>query len=211
MTDMENHCPGQGMLVLISGPSGSGKGTVCSELLRLFPNKSLKLSVSATTRPPRPGEVHGRNYFFMSRDEFEKLAAQGGFLEFAPIYGYLYGTPLGPVREALGRGENIILEIDVQGGLQVKEHFPDAVLIFMIPPSREVLRQRLSGRGTDSQAEIDKRMLWVDTELGFMSSYDYIIVNDSLEDSVYRVNCILEAEKSCSKRFRIPEGWITNS
>ena len=143
----------------------------------------------------------------MSRDEFEKLAAEGGFLEFAPIYGYLYGTPVGPVREALARGENIILEIDVQGGLQVKERFPDAVLIFMIPPSRAALRHRLNGRGTDDQTEIEKRMLWVDTELGFMSRYDYIIVNDRLEDAVYRVNCILEAEKSCSRRFRMPEGW----
>lgn len=196
------------MLVLISGPSGSGKGTVCSQLLKTFPDKNLRLSVSATTRPPRPGEVHGRDYFFMSRDEFEKLAAEGGFLEFAPIYGYLYGTPAGPVRETLARGENIILEIDVQGGLQVKERFPDAVLIFMIPPTRAALRYRLNGRGTDTQAEIEKRMLWVDTELGFMSSYDYIIVNVRLEDAVYRVNCILEAEKSRSRRFRIPEGWI---
>ncbi len=201
--------PGQGLLILISGPSGSGKGTVCGHLLQNCPELGLRLSVSATTRAPRPGEVHGREYFFMSREEFEKLAAEGGFLEWAPIYGYLYGTPAGPVGEALARGENVILEIDVQGGLQVKERFPDAVLIFLIPPSREVLRSRLTGRGTDSQSEIDKRMLWVDTELGYMSRYDYILVNDRLEDTVFRVRCILEAERSRSRRFIIPQGWKT--
>lgn len=207
MTESRLENPGQGLLILISGPSGSGKGTVCGHLLQNCPELNLRLSVSATTRAPRPGEVHGRDYFFMSRDEFEKLAAGGGFLEWAPIYGYLYGTPAGPVREALARGENVILEIDVQGGLQVKERFPDAVLVFLIPPSREVLRSRLIGRGTDSQSEIDKRMLWVDTELGYMSRYDYILVNDRLGDTIFRVRCILEAERSRSRRFKIPQGW----
>ncbi|MCL6611263.1 MAG: guanylate kinase [Peptococcaceae bacterium] len=208
MTERQPGTPGQGLLVLISGPSGSGKGTVCGLLIKNCPDLNLRLSVSATTRPPRPGEVNGRDYFFMSRREFEKLAAEGGFLEWAPIYGNLYGTPAGPVREALGRGENVILEIDVQGGLQVKELFPDAVLIFLIPPSREALRRRLSGRGTDSPDEIEKRMLWVDTELGYMSRYDYILVNDRLEETVSRVRCILEAERSRARRFRLPGGWI---
>lgn len=195
------------MLILISGPSGCGKGTVCSHLIRTCPDKKFKLSVSATTRASRPGEVHGRDYFFMSREEFEKLAREGGFLEWAPIYGYLYGTPAGPVKEALARGENVILEIDVQGGLQVKERFPDAVLIFLITPSRAVLESRLKGRGTDNQAEIEKRLLWVDTELGYMSRYDYVIINDRIEDTVARVKCILEAERSRSRRFRLPDDW----
>lgn len=208
MIDQRQEGPGQeGMLILISGPSGSGKGTVCSRLMETYPELNFKLSVSATTRPPRPGEVHGRNYFFLSREQFEKLVAEGGFLEWAAIYGYLYGTPAGPVKESLSRGENVILEIDVQGGLQVKERFPDAVLIFLIPPSRAVLESRLRGRGTESQAEIEKRLLWVDTELGFMSRYDYVVVNDRIEDTVARVRCVLEAERSRSRRFKMPDNW----
>jgi len=197
--------PGQGMLILLSGPSGSGKGTVCSHLINTF--RGIRLSVSATTRQPRPGEVHGRDYYFMSREEFEKLTGEGGFLEWAPIYGYFYGTPAGPVREALSRGEDVILEIDVQGGLQVKEHFPDAVLIFLIPPSRSALESRLIARGTESQVEIEKRMLWVDTELGFISRYDYVLVNDQISDTVTGVRCIVEAERSRSTRFRLPQYW----
>lgn len=195
------------MLILISGPSGSGKGTVCSRLINNCPELGLKISVSATTRPPRPGEVNGRDYFFVSREEFERLIGEGGFLEWAPIYGWLYGTPAAPVREALARGENVILEIDVQGGLQIKERFPGAVLIFLIPPSRGELRARLSGRGTDSRQEIEKRMIWVDAEMGMMSGYDYILVNDRLEEAVSRVRCILEAERSRARRFTLPPGW----
>ncbi|MFZ5596539.1 MAG: guanylate kinase [Bacillota bacterium] len=197
--------PGKGMLILISGPSGSGKGTVCGELVKL--NSNMKISVSATTRPPRPGETHGVDYYFMSRDEFERVAGEGGFLEWAHIYGNLYGTPVGPVKEALCRGEDVILEIDVQGGLQVKEKFPEAVLIFLLPPSRSILEARLKGRGTDCREEIEKRMKWVDTELGYITSYDYIIVNDGLSDTVAGVKCIIAAERCSTKRFVIPEGW----
>lgn len=196
---------GQGMLILISGPSGSGKGTVCGQLLMQHPN--MKISVSATTRAPRRGEVHGRDYYFMSRVEFERLAAEGGFLEWAPIYGNLYGTPAEPVRESLARGEDVILEIDVQGGLQVKERFPDAVLIFLIPPSRAALEARLRGRGTEAREEINKRMLWVDTELAYLTKYDYVIINDRLSETVDAVNCILRAERSRSRRFTLPQGW----
>ena len=207
MTELKTENPGQGMLILISGPSGSGKGTVCQSLMNTCPDLNLRLSVSATTRSPRPDEVYGREYFFISRQEFEKQASEGGFLEWAPIYGHLYGTPAKPVMDVLSRGENIILEIDVQGGLQVKERFPDAVLIFLIPQSREILKSRLTCRGTDGAAEIEKRMLWVDTELGYMFRYDYILINDKLEDTVSGIKSILEAERSRSKRFAMPNGW----
>lgn len=197
----------QGMLILISGPSGCGKGTVCSHLMRNCPEMTFRLSVSATTRPPRPGEINGRDYFFISREEFENLAREDGFLEWAPIYGNLYGTPAKPVREALARGENVILEIDVQGGIQVKERFPDAVLIFLVPPSRAVLESRLRGRGTENQNEIKERLLWVDNELGYMFRYDYVVINDQIEDTLRKIKCILEAERSRSRHFRMPENW----
>jgi len=194
-------------LLVISGPSGSGKGTVCGQLISRCPELGLKLSISATTRPPRPGEEHGREYLFLGREEFERLAASGGFLEYASIYGNLYGTPAGPVRESLARGESVILEIDVQGGLQVREKFPDAVLIFLIPPGREELKYRLSGRGTESPEEIEKRIIWVDSELPMMSRYDYIVINDRLENAVAGIKCILAAERCRSRRFKLPEGW----
>lgn len=197
--------PGKGMLILISGPSGCGKGTVCGRLIERFPE--MRLSVSATTRPPRTGEVHGRSYYFMIREEFEKLAAEGGFLEWAPIYGNLYGTPAGPVMEMLNRGEDVILEIDVQGGLQVKERFPDAILIFLITPSRSALEERLAGRGTESPEDIKKRLVWVDTELGFLPRYDYVVINNNLDDTVNSIECILEAERSKAYRFIMPQGW----
>lgn len=197
--------PGQGMLILISGPSGCGKGTVCSRLIEKFP--AMRLSVSATTRSPRPGEVHGLSYYFMARENFEKLASEGGFLEWASIYGNLYGTPAGPVREMMARGEDVILEIDVQGGLQVKERFPDTILIFLLTPSRSALLERLTGRATDSPQEIEKRLIWVDTELGFIPRYDYVVINDQLDDTVGRIKCIVESERSRSTRFKLPEGW----
>lgn len=196
---------GQGMLILISGPSGSGKGTVCGRLLNQHP--VMKISVSATTRAPRVGEVYGRDYYFMAREEFERLIAEGGFLEWAVIYGNLYGTPAAPVKESLARGEDVILEIDVQGGLQVKERFPEAVLVFLIPPSRAALESRLRGRGSEGREEIDKRMMWVDTELGFLNKYDYVIVNDRLSDTVDAVSCIVKAERSRSRRFTLPRAW----
>lgn len=197
--------PGKGMLILISGPSGCGKGTVCGSLIEQLP--MLRLSVSATTRPPRTGEVHGRSYYFMTREEFEKLAREGGFIEWAPIYGNLYGTPAGPVMEMLNRGEDVILEIDVQGGIQVKERFQDAILIFLITPSRAALEERLMGRATESPEEIRKRLFWVDTELGYLSRYDYVVINNHLDDTVNSIKCILEAERSRAYRFKLPGGW----
>ena len=137
----------KGKLFVISGPSGTGKGTICKELLSR--SDSMRLSISMTTRGPREGEVHGVHYFFAERDEFISLINEGGFIEYADVYGNFYGTPKKQVEAWLDDGDDVLLEIDVQGAIQVKKNYPDSVLIFVLPPSIKVLRERLEGRGTD--------------------------------------------------------------
>ncbi|NTW05892.1 MAG: guanylate kinase [Peptococcaceae bacterium] len=198
---------GKGMLILISGPSGSGKGTVCKLLLDNNPDLNLTLSISATTRPPRAGEIDSRDYFFLSEKEFQTRIDKGDFLEWAPIYGYHYGTPLSNVLQLIEQGKNVILEIDVQGGVSVKKKFAGSVLIFLLTPSREILYKRLAERKTESQQEIDKRIMWADTELGYISSYDYVLINDNLEETVARVRSIIMAEQSRSSRFKLADCW----
>ncbi len=197
----------KGMLLLISGPSGSGKGTICQRLLNNCSHLKMELSVSATTRPPRPGEVDGRDYFFMYPEEFEDTISKGGFLEWAPIYGYKYGTPAAGVMHSLEQGKNVILEIDVQGGISVKKSFPEAVLIFILPPTRQLLKRRLIDRNTDSLDEIEKRMNWVDTELAYIPEYDFVVINDGLEDAVNDVKSIIKAEQLRTNRFKLPNDW----
>lgn len=197
----------QGLLIVISGPSGSGKGTLCGHLVERRPD--IKISVSATTRAPRPGEINGVNYYFLSREEFKKLVDADGFLEWAAIYSYMYGTPVGPVREMLDSGQDVVLEIDVQGGLQIRERFPGAILIFITTPSREELEKRLKGRGTDDPREIDVRLKWADTELMQADRYDYVVINDSVDNAVRKLECIIEAEKSRPRRMIIP-GWLNH-
>jgi guanylate kinase len=167
----------------------------------------MRVSVSATTRAPRPGELHGIDYFFLSPEEFDNLIEADGFLEWAPIYSYKYGTPTGPVKEMMAGGMDVILEIDVQGGLQIRDKYPDAILVFITTPSREELEKRLRGRGTDKPGEIDVRLGWAAGEFIKASHYDYMIVNDVVENAVHKLECIVEAEKCRPRRMVIP-GWL---
>lgn len=188
----------EGILLVISGPSGAGKGTVCRALLELEPD--ISYSVSVTSRPPRPGEKEGVHYFFVSREKFEKMVSEGQMLEWAEVYGNYYGTPREPVLESLKSGRDILLEIDVQGALQVKEKFPAAVLVFILPPSMRDLEMRLKHRATDAEEEISKRLRWAEQEIRKISLYDYLVVNDTVERAVSKVRCILTAER-CRPRL----------
>lgn len=166
-------------LTVIAGPTAVGKGTVVEHILKNYPD--FHLSVSATTRAPRPGEVEGKNYFFISHDEFDGLIADGQMLEYAVVHGTnKYGTPRQPVVEALARGEHVILEIDIQGARQVKKTMPDAKLIFIGPPSWEELVRRLESRGTESPQEQAKRLETARTELESQSEFDFVVINDEV-------------------------------
>lgn len=180
-----------GKLYVISGPSGTGKGTICAELLKEINNE---FSVSMTTRDPREGEVHGREYYFVSREEFIENIDKGNFLEHAEVFDNMYGTPKDMVIKRLEKGRNVILDIDVQGGLQVKEAMPEAVLIFILPPSLSELRKRLEGRKTETQDKIEKRLSKALNEIKLIGEYDYYIVNDDLAEAVYQAKSIMTAE-----------------
>ena len=187
----------KGKLYVIAGPSGTGKGTICAELLKDIGNE---FSVSMTTRDPRPGEVHGREYYFVSREEFLENIEAGNFLEHATVFDNFYGTPKDMVISRLERGRNVILDIDVQGSLQVKKAMPDAVLIFILPPSMAELRQRLEGRGTETAEKIAKRFGQALNEIRLLGEYDYLIVNDDLDTAVATARSIMAAEAA-----RVPE------
>lgn len=189
----------RGVLVVVSGPSGTGKGTVCAAV-RNSDDVAVEYSISATTRNPRQGEEHGREYFFFTKEEFVALREQNGFLEWAQVYDNFYGTPRQYVEDVLNSGRDCILEIDPQGALQVREAAPEAVLIFIAPPSLEELRSRLSGRGTESAEEVEKRLSCAKDEMSYMSKYDYVIVNDTVEDAAAKMKAILVAEKCRSSR-----------
>lgn len=186
------------MLLVLAGPSGAGKGTVGRRLLDREPR--LWFSVSANTRPPRPGEVDGVDYHFVSREEFERLAADGGFLEWFEVFGDLKGTPRGPVEEHLAAGDDVLVEVDVQGALAVKEAFPDAVLVFLRPPSRQVQRDRLRARDEASpgfdEAAFERRLAEAEAEESLADRFDHVVVNDELERAVDAVAAILSAHRS---------------
>ena len=183
----------RGLLIVFSGPSGVGKGTVRQEIFST-PDHKFEYSVSMTTRAQRPGEVDGKDYFFRSREEFEELIRNGQMLEYAEYVGNYYGTPLTYVNETLDKGIDVFLEIEVQGALQVKKKVPDAVFIFLTPPDLNELQERLVGRGTDSEEVIAKRIERAREEIALMSEYDYAIVNDEVPLAAERVKRIIEAE-----------------
>ncbi len=189
----------RGTLLVLSGPSGTGKGTVCG-VVRDHLGDAVRYSISATTRKPRTGEEHGREYFFFSKEEFEALRDQNGFLEWAQVYDNYYGTPRAFVEEVLASGKDCILEIDPQGALQVRKATDEAVLVFIAPPSLEELRNRLTGRGTESAQEVEKRLSCAESELGYRDKYDYIIINDDVETAAAKMEAILLAEKCRSAR-----------
>lgn len=183
----------KGLLLVISGPSGAGKGTVCSEYVKRRPDCAL--SVSATTRAPREGEKEGESYFFLSEEEFKKRLSEDGFLEHAQFCGNFYGTPRAAVMEMIEGGTDVILEIEVQGAMQVRSHYPEAVLIFVLPPSRKRLEERLRGRNTEEDDVIKNRLARAEKELCFIEKYNYVIVNDNLSETVDELQAVITAEK----------------
>ena len=182
----------KGLLMVVSGPSGTGKGTVCSELLAQA--EDLAYSISATTRQPRAGEVDGKNYYFMDKPDFEQKIAEGGFLEYANVYGNYYGTPLGKIEERLAKGVDILLEIDTQGALNVMKKCPDGLFIFLVPPSLAELERRIRGRGSETEESLQKRMGSACKEIEDGRKYSYVVVNDTVKHAVQRIMAIRAAE-----------------
>lgn len=181
----------QGTLVVVSGFAGTGKGTVMKELMARY--DSYALSVSATTRNPRPGEVDGREYFFKTKEEFEKMIEEDAFVEYACYVSNYYGTPKKYVEEQLAAGKDVILEIEIQGALKIKEQFPEALLLFLAPPSAEVLKQRLVGRGTETEEVIEQRLARAVEESKGIENYDYLVVNDDLDQCVETVHQMIQS------------------
>lgn len=187
-----------GKLFVISGPSGTGKGTLCKKLAE---GRDIEISISMTTRDPRPGERDGKEYFFVSREEFGRSAAAGNLLESANVFGNMYGTPKDAVMKKIERGRDVILEIDVQGGLQVREAMPEhTVLIFLLPPSMVALRERLTGREAGPDDSIERRLGAAVNEMKLVGEYDYCVYNDDLDEAVSDVRAIIKAE-----RLRVPD------
>lgn len=183
----------RGNLFIVSGPSGAGKGTLVKELLGRVPG--VWVSVSATTRPPRPGEVEGEHYFFVSPERFAEMADNDGLLEWAEVHGQRYGTPRAAVQARVERGDQVILEIDPQGALQVKERWPDSILVFITPPSMDELRNRLEGRGSETPEQVELRLRTAQTEMEFAGIYDFVVQNDDMPRAADELAAII---RSCS-------------
>ena len=184
----------KGLLLVVSGPSGVGKGTLVKALMDR--NSKIKMSVSATTREPRPGEIEGIHYFFKTEEEFKEMVDRGEFLEYIHVFGSkYYGTPRSFVEQHLSSGFDVILEIDVQGAMKVKQSFPDAVLIFITAPSMSEIKSRLIGRGTETMEQVEKRFATAFEEVKMIPKYDYVVVNDVVDVAVHHMEAILEAER----------------
>ena len=183
----------KGLLLIVSGPAGVGKGTVNAALMEKHPE--IRMSVSATTRAPRPGEIDGVHYFFKTKEEFDRMIEENAFLEYVHVFGMnYYGTPKAFVEAEREKGNHVILEIDVQGAKKVKAACPDAVMVFIAPPSLKILKDRLVGRGTETQESIDVRTATALEELKSLPDYDYMVINDVVEEAVGEMEAILAAE-----------------
>lgn len=193
----------KGLVVVLSGFSGAGKGTIMKHLLEAHP-QDYNLSISATTRGMRAGEKEGREYFFKTKEEFEEMIEKGELLEYATFNGNSYGTPRAYVEQLIDRRKDVILEIDTHGALQVKKMYPDALLLFTMPPSAEELKNRLVGRGTETEDVIAQRLAISNSEAEIMDSYDYLIINDTLEKAVDQVHNIIQAE-----HFKVSRNTLT--
>ena len=190
----------KGLLLVVSGPSGTGKGTICKDIVAK--HEAINLSISATTRNPRVGEVEGKSYFFKTKEEFEAMVDRGEFLEHAMIYDNYYGTPKKAILDELDKGRDVILEIEMQGAMQIKEVYPQAVFIFVLPPSLQELRNRIVGRGTETEEQIEKRFNSAYDEIKLLGDYDYFIFNNIVEKSSEEILNILEVEKNKVSRYK---------
>ncbi|PSJ31359.1 guanylate kinase [Peptostreptococcus russellii] len=191
----------RGLLLVISGPSGAGKGTICKELMEVS-KEHMRLSISATTRAPRDGEKEGVNYFYKSMQEFESMIKEEEFLEYAKIYDNYYGTPRKAIFDELDKGNDVILEIEMQGAMQIKKAYPEAVFIFILPPSLLELKHRIVGRGTETLEQIEKRFGSAYNEIKLIGDYDYFIFNNVVEKSVDDIKNIVGAEKNKVGRYK---------
>ncbi|MBD5535737.1 MAG: guanylate kinase [Lachnospiraceae bacterium] len=188
----------RGILIVLSGFSGAGKGTLMKELMKAYDNYAL--SISMTTRNPRPGEVDGREYFFSTRETFEEKIAQNGLIEYAEYCGNYYGTPRDYVEEQLAKGKDVILEIEIQGMRKVKQMFPEMLPLFVTPPSAAELERRLRGRGTETEEVIRTRLMRAAGEADGVEDYEYIVINDDLQTCVSQIHGIVQAAKSATAR-----------
>lgn len=193
----------QGMMIVLSGPSGAGKGTLKNEYMKRHNNAVF--SVSMTTRSPRPGEIEGADYYFTNQETFQVMLAKDGFLEWAQVHGEYYGTPKQFALNTLSENKDIVLDIDVQGALQVKQSYPKALMIFIIPPSMEILEQRLRRRGTETEEKIQRRLANAKKELSLMNQYDYVVINTTVEEAYQKLNAIITAEKCRYSRLILPK------